>query len=629
MSYPIHKREEKATPSQKRRAQPDYTAEEEILAATERPFNLPQALQLPTPHNVLRLQRLIGNQAVQRLLIQRQTGEETISPSFTERLQAARSDGQPLASPVRDSMESAFDADFRAVRVHTDAEADQLNQTLQSHAFTTGQDIFFLAGKYAPESQSGQKLLAHELAHTRQKDAHNRIACWAPDGHRIVTEKAFQDQVLAALYAEEVRKILAARAPDMDFIQDQQNDMNQGIRTSDANIKTYKTNVKNLSKHPELKASLNEAWLNNTLHVRDTNYMRMHGEGGEYRMTPGDAAGINRAVTVEMIDKAVALYQAGTTDRAIEVLSDVLHQAEDRGSHSEGAQGVGHDARQKVSLKQRAPDHRGVFQTVPAIPYSKAPHPDDSDVNKTGAQKAIGYAQDVLYRFAAAVGQIVTAVKPAERHAVIKGFETTSHGKASGVGGTFAKALRTGRHIRGLGPLAPEKREGLGGVVSTQQSRDALAYYLGGVQRQSTQDAYREAKQTFARFAKSRLRSGGKSKTDRISESKNYYHGKVDPLLTQAKDRAESIKQAYREVFLAELAADPDYPGGTMQAEIWSQAMQRFWEIDGQEVSKEEKTRQCQAYYQSIVQPWHEQIELLSGAIQRAYTDTFHENLFA
>ena len=47
-------------------------------------------------------------------------------------------------------MESAFQADFSGVRVHTDAGADWLNRSLSAKAFTTGSDIYFRHGEYNP-----------------------------------------------------------------------------------------------------------------------------------------------------------------------------------------------------------------------------------------------------------------------------------------------------------------------------------------------------------------------------------------------------------------------------------------------------------------------------------------------
>ena len=67
-------------------------------------------------------------------------------------------------------METAFDANFSGVKVHTDGESDQLNKSLNSRAFATGQDIFFSQGAYNPGSRDGQELLAHELTHIVQQN---------------------------------------------------------------------------------------------------------------------------------------------------------------------------------------------------------------------------------------------------------------------------------------------------------------------------------------------------------------------------------------------------------------------------------------------------------------------------
>ena len=53
--------------------------------------------------------------------------------------------------------------------MHTSPQADDLNQRLGARAFTTGQDIFFRKGEYAPNSGGGKELLAHELTHVVQQ----------------------------------------------------------------------------------------------------------------------------------------------------------------------------------------------------------------------------------------------------------------------------------------------------------------------------------------------------------------------------------------------------------------------------------------------------------------------------
>ena len=84
------------------------------------------------------------------------------------RLQGARGGGRPLDTPVLRRMETAFGASFGAVRVHDDERAAQLSTQISARAFTTGKDVFFARGQYSPGTPDGERVLAHELAHTLQ-----------------------------------------------------------------------------------------------------------------------------------------------------------------------------------------------------------------------------------------------------------------------------------------------------------------------------------------------------------------------------------------------------------------------------------------------------------------------------
>jgi hypothetical protein len=77
--------------------------------------------------------------------------------------------GDPLPTPVRSFMESRFGADFGGVRVHTDAHAHGLARAVDAQAFTVGRNVVFGAGHYAPETEQGKRLLAHELTHVIQQ----------------------------------------------------------------------------------------------------------------------------------------------------------------------------------------------------------------------------------------------------------------------------------------------------------------------------------------------------------------------------------------------------------------------------------------------------------------------------
>lgn len=84
--------------------------------------------------------------------------------------QALASPGQPLATDTRRVFESAFGRDFSAVRVHADAAAQQSARDIHAKAYTVGHHVVFGAGHFAPATQEGRRLLAHELTHVVQQD---------------------------------------------------------------------------------------------------------------------------------------------------------------------------------------------------------------------------------------------------------------------------------------------------------------------------------------------------------------------------------------------------------------------------------------------------------------------------
>ncbi|BAZ30190.1 hypothetical protein NIES4074_26460 [Cylindrospermum sp. NIES-4074] len=92
-----------------------------------------------------------------------------VQADFERQLNQARGGGGALDAAFRAKIEPAMGADFSGVRVHTDSRADQMSQSIQAKAFTTGQDVFFRQGAYEPGSRGGQELIAHELTHVVQQ----------------------------------------------------------------------------------------------------------------------------------------------------------------------------------------------------------------------------------------------------------------------------------------------------------------------------------------------------------------------------------------------------------------------------------------------------------------------------
>ncbi|MBW4528042.1 MAG: DUF4157 domain-containing protein [Phormidium tanganyikae FI6-MK23] len=92
-----------------------------------------------------------------------------VTPALETQLAASKGQGQPLSDQVRSHFEPRMGVDFSQVRVHTDSNALVMNQALNAQAFTHGQDIYFGIGKYDPTSETGKRLLAHELTHVVQQ----------------------------------------------------------------------------------------------------------------------------------------------------------------------------------------------------------------------------------------------------------------------------------------------------------------------------------------------------------------------------------------------------------------------------------------------------------------------------
>jgi hypothetical protein len=80
-----------------------------------------------------------------------------------------RSTGQPLEPATRTFMESRLRHDFGSVRVHTGTLAAESAGAVGALAYTVGQNVVFGPGQYAPGSEAGRRLIAHELVHTVQQ----------------------------------------------------------------------------------------------------------------------------------------------------------------------------------------------------------------------------------------------------------------------------------------------------------------------------------------------------------------------------------------------------------------------------------------------------------------------------
>lgn len=140
----------------------------------------------PTSHPVLQLQADIGNRAINRLIkhqgkrsqsfsqrpLQAKGGFRGLSSEIMEKSQPrevlrSHASGKSMPEGVQEKMETAFGTSFSDVRIHEGPEASSLGAI----AYTRGTHIHFQPGQYNPTSQTGQKLLGHELTHVVQQRA--------------------------------------------------------------------------------------------------------------------------------------------------------------------------------------------------------------------------------------------------------------------------------------------------------------------------------------------------------------------------------------------------------------------------------------------------------------------------
>ncbi|SDP92455.1 protein of unknown function [Mucilaginibacter sp. OK268] len=119
--------------------------------------------------------------------------------------------GQPLSESSRQFFEPRFGQDFSGVRIHTDSVAAKSAQSINALAYTTGNNIVFNSGQFSPESDSGKRLMAHELTHVVQqgKGIQPKLIQRAPgkgDAQAIID----RDKLIKDIKAEAAYKALDA-----------------------------------------------------------------------------------------------------------------------------------------------------------------------------------------------------------------------------------------------------------------------------------------------------------------------------------------------------------------------------------------------------------------------------------
>ena len=150
----------------------DDVYEREADAAADKVMRMEDSGQIQPKISPIRIQRMCPTceeeEKAQRKEKER-NGGSIEAPSIVS--ETVRSGGKPLEKNTRSFMESRMGMDFSNVKIHTGSVAAKSAQSINALAYTSGNSIVFNEGQYSPGTDSGKRLLAHELTHVIQQNA--------------------------------------------------------------------------------------------------------------------------------------------------------------------------------------------------------------------------------------------------------------------------------------------------------------------------------------------------------------------------------------------------------------------------------------------------------------------------
>lgn len=129
--------------------------------------------------------------------LQRKSGNgESVTTALTIVHEVLNSgNGKPLDRSTRSFMETMFNSDFSQVKIHDNGLAAKSADSINALAYTSGNNVVFNSGQYKTNTDSGKRLLAHELVHTMQQGGVQRKSgviqrSWLGDAWDAVKETA-------------------------------------------------------------------------------------------------------------------------------------------------------------------------------------------------------------------------------------------------------------------------------------------------------------------------------------------------------------------------------------------------------------------------------------------------------
>jgi hypothetical protein len=142
--------------------------------------------------------------------------ESQTSPATEASVRSLDSGGRPLDAALRSFFEPRFGRSFEQVRLHTDPAAGASSQDLDARAYTRGRHIVFAPGQFQPDTERGQRLLAHELTHVVQQGFAGQERIQRSYVAPVADETVIRELPQLSVAAEETDTPEIQRAPGPD-----------------------------------------------------------------------------------------------------------------------------------------------------------------------------------------------------------------------------------------------------------------------------------------------------------------------------------------------------------------------------------------------------------------------------
>ncbi|MEO6232014.1 MAG: DUF4157 domain-containing protein [Ferruginibacter sp.] len=131
------------------------------------------------PLPIIAIQRKCAHCEDEEQQLQRkETNDEEVTADYNleSHIRGLSGGGQPLPNDLRNFYEPRFGYDFSNVKIHTNTDAAKSAESINALAYTSGNHIVFNSGEFSPGTDTGKKLLGHELTHVVQQADSNSMA---------------------------------------------------------------------------------------------------------------------------------------------------------------------------------------------------------------------------------------------------------------------------------------------------------------------------------------------------------------------------------------------------------------------------------------------------------------------